>query len=59
MTPAVLDARVLTALKAGHATAKAISEASGINSVAAKHALERLETQGQVIRRGSQWKVLG
>jgi hypothetical protein len=53
MIPADLDARVLASLEAGHATARAISEAEGINS------LERLESRGQVIRRGSQWKVLG
>jgi predicted ArsR family transcriptional regulator len=59
MNPSNLDSRVLSALKAGHATAKAISEAEGINSTAARNALERLESRGQVIRRGSLWKVLG
>jgi predicted ArsR family transcriptional regulator len=59
MIPADLDARVLASLKAGHANARAISEAEGINSTAAKNSLERLESRGQVIRRGSQWKVLG
>ena len=58
MTPADLDARVLSALKAGHSTAKAISAAEGINATAAKNSLERLEAQNLAIHRGNQWKAL-
>ena len=58
MTPADLDARVLAALKAGHGTARAISDAEGINSEAARNSLERLEAQGLVRRRSNRWEAL-
>ena len=58
MTPTDLDARVPKALQAGHSTARAISEAEGINATAAKNSLERLEARNLVIHRGNQWKAL-
>ena len=58
MTPADFDARVLLSLRAGLTSARAISEAEGVNSAAVKHSLMRLESKNLAVHLGVIWKAL-
>ena len=58
MTPADFDQRVLLNLKAGLTSARAISEAEGVNSTAVKHSLMRLESRNLAVHLGTTWKAL-
>ena len=58
MSAADFDSRVLASLRAGLSSAKAIGKAEGVNNLAVKHSLMRLESKNLVVHLGAAWKAL-